>query len=324
MKSHKYVTVLIVTVLMIAAIGSAVMLSTSSNTSTDTVSVIISNSSSDTWTSFKAGLNQAATDYGMKLNIVLTDHFESDEQENELIQREIKNGTDAVVIEPYSSVGMENEIDSLARTMPVILVGSGAVHDSAYEENTATVLVDDEAVGKAVAAEMHIYFGDFAANMKIGVVAGNQEQSSMQSRLTGLKESLEKNHGTIAWEISGTEDLSSKIEEAYSSEKADVIVALDNEGLEAAADYVSDNSIDIPVFGVGNSEKCAYYVGNSVINSMIVPDYYNMGYQSIANISAKLNHSASDLGDFQCSYSIVNADNMFTQRNQELLFPIVQ
>ena len=67
------------------------------------VSVIVENSSSDRFTSFREGLERGAEDYHIRLNVVSTGVFSGVEEEYQIIHREIDNGAKGVIVEMCDS-----------------------------------------------------------------------------------------------------------------------------------------------------------------------------------------------------------------------------
>ena len=67
------------------------------------VSVIVENSSSDRFTSFREGLERGAEDYHIRLNVVSTGAFSGIEEEYQIIHREIDNGAKGVIVEMCDS-----------------------------------------------------------------------------------------------------------------------------------------------------------------------------------------------------------------------------
>ena len=65
------------------------------------VTVIVDDSSSDRWTSFREGIEQGAKDYNIRLNVVSTGKFGSAKDEYQIVNREIDNSTEGIIIEMY-------------------------------------------------------------------------------------------------------------------------------------------------------------------------------------------------------------------------------
>ena len=102
------------------------------------------------------------------------------------------------------------------------------------------------------------------------------------------------------------------------------MVALDNAGLEAVCEYALKTSDSVRIFGEGTSIKIVSYLDDGIINSMVVPNEYYMGYQSVVAIVRRLDNRLTPMEDQQISYRVVNRDNLFDVSNQRVLFPVVE
>ena len=61
-----------------------------------------------------------------------------------------------------------------------------------------------------------------------------------------------------------------------------------------------------------------------MINTLVVPNDFSMGYQSMEAIARKLQYRLSETDSNRVDYLIVNKNNLYDAENQKVLFPIVQ
>lgn len=281
------------------------------------VTVIVDDSSNDKWTAFREGIEQGAKDYNIKLNIVSTVEFSSIEEEYQIINREIESGTDGIIVEMYDSTKANEEIDNIQSRVPVIFVETDVIPEEIY----TAVIADNDKIGKDM-AETILNDESEKNNISIGILSGNQNQLSMQKRLNGFKDAVENNKTVtkceIKWEISsvyGNQSLS----------PVDVIVSLENDTTELAIDYLLslDNKVS-KLYGVGCSEKNVYYLDKGLVDTLFVPNEFNMGYQSIKEIAEKLKYNTDTSKNILIGYLKVNKENLYDEDYQKVLFPIVQ
>ena len=72
------------------------------------------------------------------------------------------------------------------------------------------------------------------------------------------------------------------LDEESHRKSVDVIIALDNDSLEAAAHYTQETGRSfIELYGVGDSEEVIYDLDTGVIRSLIVIDHYDMAYSAV-------------------------------------------
>jgi ribose transport system substrate-binding protein len=101
-------------------------------------------------------------------------------------------------------------------------------------------------------------------------------------------------------------------------------VALDNAGLEAASEYLMTVEERPYLFGEGTSIKNVSYVDDGLITSMVVPNEYYMGYQSVAAITRRLDNRLTPMENETIAFRVVNRENLFNEASQRMLFPVVE
>ena len=289
------------------------------------VSVIVSDSSQDRWVPLKAGLTQAARDNNIDLSYVYTDYIDDVFTQTALINQEIADGADGIITDFCLSVGTADIVRSIIARVPVEFIITNVDADADISGNYATVMTDNVADGRAIGNELVIDYGDRLKEMKIGIIAGNQQQYAMQDRLKGFLEAVGAKEPEIVWTVEESRFLEQELKRSMERVTPAVIVGLDNTSLEAAVDYVATaETKKLPLYGAGCSEKLAYYIDNGTIASMILPNEFSMGYQSLTDLSAKLRNRMMVLEDREQGFNVVHQDNLFRDENQRILFPIVQ
>ena len=74
----------------------------------------------------------------------------------------------------------------------------------------------------------------------------------------------------------------------------DILITLGNAETETAVDYLqADTSYkrQFMIYGEGCSDKTVYYLDKGIIKSLVVPNEFNMGYQSYIRLRNKSNTS---------------------------------
>lgn len=285
------------------------------------VSVIVENSSDDRWTALREGLQEGALDNNVRLNYVSTGEFVGANDELDIIRREIESGADGIILCLYDSAGMYEELEDLLSRDSVVLLESDAEPEAYYQ----TVGADNLEMGRALAGQ--ILSDPDAAGKTVGILCGNTLQLAMQQRLQGLTEGLSGSGVSVVWTLErDTDPEHDALAQAQQDGRADILVALDNRETERAVDYlISDPELaqQCTLYGVGNSEKVVYYLDKGVIRTLVAPVEFYMGYQSVKELSAKLqNHGERE--NVTTEYLVVDRTNLYDEANQKILFPIVQ
>lgn len=288
------------------------------------VSVIIDDSSQARWASFLSGAEQAAKDKSVKLKIVSTGKSVNINQQQRLISEEINEGAEGIILQIASSRQTENMISDISNRAVLLLIDSSADMDVDVEGRSATIEPNNIEVGRALANEIRIALGNDLSGYTIGIVAGNKRLNSMMLRMEGFTENIESSGAKVLWTDNSLNSIVDNIEYRQNRARADILVALDNNGLEAACEYVIKSGESPYIFGEGTSIKNVSYIDDGLITSMVVPNEYYMGYQSVAAIAKRLENRITPMENETISYRVINKENLFDENNQKILFPVVE
>lgn len=312
-----YFGVLLLILLAITTWASYGVLNTGMTKEIHRVSVIVNDSGNDRWTALHQGLEQAASDYDIDLNYVSTVEFASAEEELAVVWRELDNGAEGVIVQMNSSTGMEEELAQIANRAAVMLLETDVFPEDVY----AIGGPDNTALGTALAEEIKEDFGDTLSAKKVGILCGNQEQIAMQERLQGVCEGIDETGAQVVWMFDSTDE--ANVDTILREETADIVVALANSETERMVDCMKEES-ESALYGVGCSEKAVYYLDKGVIRTLVVPNEFNMGYQSMEAIANQLRYRLTKSENCQVDYLVVDRMNLYDEDNQKILFPIVQ
>ena len=78
------------------------------------------------------------------------------------------------------------------------------------------------------------------------------------------------------------------------------------------------------MYGIGNSTEAVYYMDTGFAECLVVPDEFNVGYQSLTEAAESLKHSFPKMQDRTVSYTVIRRDTLFSKENQEVLFTMSQ
>lgn len=311
---------LLILVLVITIVWTSVgMLGVNMEEKTYNVSVIVNDSNNDRYIAMREGLEQAAKDNNIQINYVSTSVLVNEKEESALIQREVENGADGIVVQLISSENTYEVFDNLESSVAVMLLET----DSKAEGMYALTAPDNMKIGQLLAQAVADDYKKNITDKKIGILCGNQKQLSMQQRLKSVEETLQKNGAQVAWTLLSSQEL----EEKQKKDPIDILITLGNDETEAAVDYLLSESgykRTFSIYGEGCSEKAVYYLDKGVISALVVPNEFNMGYQSIYEISKQLKYRLSSADSTVVDSLLVDKDNLYDEENQKILFPIVQ
>ena len=284
------------------------------------IHVIIENSNDNRWVQFIEGMKQAAEDQEVILTVVPTGHIETLSEEEAIAERAIANGSDGVIIQLCSSIGAASTLEKLSDRTNIELVD-----ENAYEVMSNVVGVvspDHRAIGETIAQETAVYAPKPLENCAIGVIRGSSALSSMEQRMDGFTETLEGLGGRTDWVVEYMGDAKEIKEQLAEHEVPDILVALDNAGMEAAGEYASSQEKKIIVIGTGTSTKSIYYLDCGIVQSLVVPEDYMMGYQSVSDLADYIHRNRFLPLVRSIAHRTIHKDTLFAEENQEILFPV--
>ena len=318
-KNRIYFGILVLAIILVTAWAAYGMQKIGKTEKNYPVSVIVNNSNSDRWIAFKEGLEQGAADYHIKLNIVSTTEFSDLSEETQTIRREVENGAAGVIVEMQSSQDDEKLLAGLSASGAVTLVETDMTPEDLY----GSVMPDSYEIGKAI-ADAVMEREKPLKNVTIGILSGNQNQVSMQKRLAGFCEAIQESGAKVSWTLSKEQESQYIVAEYQKKSPVDVLITLGNDETERAVDYLQSADAKCRIYGEGCSEKNVYFLDKGMIQTLIVPNEFNMGYQSVAAISKQLEYGTASVENTKIGFLAVTRENLYDEENQKILFPIVQ
>ena len=296
MKKNRISVILFLAVLLSVIIYSAYgMVNQGRDDDYISISVIVNDSSNARWDAFREGLEQGAEDNQVHLNLVSTGSFQNAQEEHTIVKRELEGDAAGVIVETYSS-----EADSVlqgAAADSVVLVKTGVETDTLY----TSVMTDHIKFGESL-ADAAIEAGE----TKVGILSGNQSQLGMRQRLKGVKERLAEAGVEISWVLSAKE-LNKKIRNT---------------------EYFVNNQVNVGIswriYGEGRSEKTVYYLDKGLIQELVVPNEYYMGYESMVLAVQMARYHTDKMEQVEVDFFRVTKENLYAEETSRILFPTVR
>lgn len=276
------------------------------------ISVIVENADDTQWSAFKYGLKMAAEDKGAEMVMVSTGASLSQEEEKKLIEEEIKNGADGVIVQPVSGEDTQQMLKEVGNKAEIMLVDdilSGI-------EKFPVIQPDAYAIGKTLVEELLKDYGGNLEGKTLGILNGKE----------GLKSSAEKEKGFIeALQGTGAEIVWSDTQITENMLDVDFVIALDDNSLRAAGEMAAANNLHgAIVYGIGNSTQSVYYLDMGIAECLVIPDTFNVGYQSLTELVNKLEKAFYEYENQEIPYTVMRKENMFSKENQEVIFTMSQ
>ena len=282
------------------------------------VSVVVQDPDDGQWSAFKYGLKMAAEDLGIDLSIVSTGGVLTARELEEIILYETDNGADGIIVQPVPESDLERLSEKIKKKIPVLLVGTQA------SRTFPTVGPNDRQMGTALAEEL---LRDQVGNMDgkvLGILAEYTDPKGASDREQGFLDGIKEAGAQIRWSVS-SRDLDAREKSLGSLPEVDLVVALDDISLRMAGEHAAAKDLHgALLYGIGHSTQAVYYLDTDIVQCLIVPDGFDVGYQGLTEIAQSMGHPFYKMKDQTVSHTVLRRDILFTEENQEIIFTMSQ
>lgn len=279
------------------------------------ISVILPDSDNSRWSALKYGLKMAAKDQQVELAIVDTGESLTAKEQQRLLTQESDRGADGVLFQPVKGL-QATELAKIEKQTP--LMSLAAPLNGKTDTKIAQVTPDNYALGQTLGEAMRQDYADKLAGKTLGILMTEKESPMTNQRLAGLEHTLKATGIRLLWQVSLAENAS--VEEVLETkDKVDLLVALDDESLQLLATRVRTPV----VYGVGHSTEALYGLDMGIVAAVVVPDLFQMGYQSVVNMTTgwQLFGTAKNQ---EVAFQVIRQEELFSKEHQELLFTMSQ
>ncbi len=275
------------------------------------ISVILSDSSNDRWTALKNGLEEGAEEENVQLTIVMTDQLDRVSEQIDLMKREMENGADAILIEPYNKEQVSNFLEENTGT-PVLFLNTDLEPENIY----SLAATNPKEMGEHLAKALYEESPDWSeCALYLGEMNTLYEAQRKEAFLSYLeKKGIEEEALTI---VQTKEELSEY------REKKDW-VSFSNESLEELLEYGREQELlsDWTLFGCGYSEEAIYYLDKGTIAYLAVPDDFLMGYCGMIMAKNACTSSQKSYESKEISFVDLTRENLHDSEWERFAYPI--
>lgn len=286
------------------------------------VAVIVEKSGDEKWDSFINGLKQAAGIRNIHLIICNTDEIEDAQEEKSLIYEQLDNQVDAFIVQAAPGEDTGAMLREIRSQKPVLLVANGVPKEAENGKRTQhpelpAVMPDNYGMGYTLGEDLRSR--ENIQGKRIGIVGGLAETECSRERAKGVLDALSDTGCEIRFHIHTTYDMA--ITEQLRKEKAvDYLIVLETSALEQIAGmYAQENGNYPGIYGIGNSIKCVYYLDEAVVEGLVAADGYDMGYQSVLEISGALKNQLYTMKNREMAYRLLHKEDIFREEVQQFL-----
>ncbi|BFT71104.1 substrate-binding domain-containing protein [Paenibacillus sp. P36] len=281
---------------------------------------------SDYWQMVSSGVKEAAKEYTVNINITGPLTETDTAAQIRMVDEALLKKPDAIVLAATDDEGLSTSVAKIKKSGTKLILIDSPVQGTAAE--ASLIATDNTEAGRKA--------GEFLAGgyneqvSRIISLSGSQASRAEKERQNGFQEKLAA-ISSVAYE--GNFALEGNVDAAYEQVKNLLTVYPNLQGIAAlnetatlgAARAIKENQRgkSIQLIGFDSSVHQIKLLEEGILQAIIVQKPFNIGYLAVetavqASTGIKVNPKVS------ISAQLITRENMYTQENQELLFPLVE
>ena len=289
---------------------------------TERIAVIVPDIDGGQRSAFQYGLKAAAQEFDVNIVLINKENLETMDDEVEAVAKEIEKGVDGIILQPITNSGEESRIKQVIGKVPIMIVGDSFVKDGS--SIFQTIEPDHYQMGVDLAKKLLEDYNGNLSGKTIGIYSQKSDSTALCKREEGVIDTLKESGAEILWSVS-KEDASKEVVNLQTQRKVNIVITLDNDSLvEAGESAVQNDLYGALIYGIGNSAEAIYYLDSRWVECVIVPDEFDAGNQSVAELVRRLRKRYYTMQNHEVAYTVLTRENLFLKENQNLLFTISQ
>ncbi len=277
------------------------------------------------WQTVHAGAIAAGEDFGVKI-LWKAPTTETDYAEQvRIVEDFITQRVDGIVLAPTERKGLVPYIERAARTIPLTIFDSGA----ATEQYVSFVATDNYQGGVMGAERMAKILSGKGKLVVIKVIPGS---ASTTARENGFQDTIKKKYSQQMKIVDSRYGMSDRAKSLAVAEDLltaypdlDGIFAANEPGAVGALEAVKARGLagKVKIVGFDSSPSLEQGVRDGTLDSLVVQDPFNIGYQAVETIADKLNGKTPPKR-IPTKATLITRDNIDTEEIQRLLNPDIE
>lgn len=244
------------------------------------ISVIISQSRDDYYGNFKKGIDKAAEELRGDVNFITLYTSNSEEEQLELVAREIRDGARAIILEPVRGGETVMALEELKPSCPVVLLGAESPESFVAgsiltERDDMGRMLGEAAVGRVKPGETVYLFAEGLANYGVSNI------------YDGVRKVLEEHDCAYRVYEGRSEDAYRQAIEStvYPGNERITVAALDADALYETSRILESSSVYqrhvSGLYGVGDTMAILNQLDAGIIDGIVTSNRFNEGYLSV-------------------------------------------
>lgn len=265
------------------------------------------------WRSLDQGISQACGELGLEKPIILPS-TEGAQAQIEQLRREVANGADGLIVAATNSDELLEYLEAVSFSIPVIMVENG-VGDA-----LPCVTANNAQMARDLASSIAKDGGEMA------ILEANLNRASTRERYTAFLEAATALNITVRL-LSPDESalgLEGFLTQSLLENPPEVLLALDNDAMEAAVLALTATSSPTRLYGFGNSDKVVHALDRGLVTEVCFQNEFSLGYLATITLAKQMDLQNTNALLPPIEYRLVRRETMYEPDIERLLFPIIQ
>ncbi len=276
------------------------------------------------WQIVRAGIQEASQEFGVSPEVVGPEFEKDIDLQIEIFEEVIDQEPDGILLVASDFTRLVPLTEEATRRGITVVTLDSALDSDVPQSFVAT---DNVAAGVTAGEEIARLV---PADRKIAIISHIRGVATAISRETGVMQALSEHNPELVlgpFYSQNDTQLGVQIVENILSEHPDLagIVALNENSTVGAGRAIQALGLkdQISLVGFDNSREEIEMLENGVVRALVVQRPFNMGYVGIETLVRSMR--GTDVDPFINTGSVlVRKEDMFTEENQKLLFPIIR
>lgn len=284
------------------------------------VSVIISDTSDDYFTNFRKGVDKAAEEYNVDVSFITLYEKSDQDQQLELVKREINDGAMAVVLVPVKPEECARKMDDMVLNCPAVIVGNLIPNERVKCGIAPDFEEEGRMLGQAIAREN-------SPGRPVWIFMDGIDDGYNREVCAGAENELNKAGFTVKLYKKTMEDTFHKAIEGlvYPGGEKVIIAAIDAKSIDETAEIIAGspvygNYVD-GLYGIGSTTRLLTQLDNGVIKGLVVSDQFDAGYRSIEKAVESV-HGGFEKEQIVLDSYYIQREDLRESKFEKILYPI--
>ncbi|PKM51806.1 MAG: hypothetical protein CVV02_04135 [Firmicutes bacterium HGW-Firmicutes-7] len=284
------------------------------------ITIITKSKYGENWETISNGIRAGANEFGVNIKLLAPDSNKDIDAQKTLIQAATINGTDAIIIAPIDYHMLDETISDLNKDkIPVItMVSVSEKYPYKYY-----IGLDHYETGRKIG---QVIMKEIGSEGSIALMGMMELSDDIVLRERGVRDYLKEFTSITVLEtgensmgefsvVTNTKDL------LKTHPQINAIIGLDEEATRGICLAFKAKKPGVIVVGFGSSHDIVNQVELGIIDELVVPNYFGIGYMAIKNTVDYMNQKDFDRNTY-IDPMVIDLDSIYDEDIQKVLFSI--